>query len=633
MKYHFRHRSCAALLAGLTSLALILGGCASGPKTGEAPASALYQAFSCVVTENGEVYWKAGVDTPDGVIQEFALPDDDRTVKLTIKPDNGEKYPYLYPNGPWKLTVAEETTPAWFSAESQKAAFDALEQWKATVYRFDLAAFMNPPDPSAIAPHEPTAEDIELFRAWIASGGNPRNMVMKSVGGALGATVANELWNYLNTEFWSGFMNRANVGSVVSRTSGLKNVGAVQEGQFAAYFGSFFAALTGGQGGSAHSGAMSGANGSANGAANGAGNSGANAGGGGAEPAGREGSMGGPGNGGPQQSGGGVVNGANSGANSGAQAGGYEYGAAVTLISHGFIVSSDATTWRLHNAADGSIAYSISAAEIAADRDQGFAVIVSKDGKTYWQAGVESGDKLMQLFNLAGDGNYMQASVVPDNNMAYPYLYPDLPWKLVVKAERPAWYSRTHEEAIMAAFEEWKAFVYDFDMEGFFYFFDHLQKEPVKPTASDIALLKEWAALNPDGKSANATPDANFPWVGQSIWSDAEQYLNDAFNQAYGQCPGPTVCHGIEASLKTTLDPAVEDLIGSSVGEKALVGSFFTNTAKWKGSEGSAYPYQVCAELWKRGFIASFDGTTWRLSSGKDGAVVYTITAKALAAR
>ncbi|MDR3276305.1 MAG: hypothetical protein LBT11_03680, partial [Treponema sp.] len=158
-------------------------------------------------------------------------------------------------------------------------------------------------------------------------------------------------------------------------------------------------------------------------------------------------------------------------------------------------------------------------------------------------------------------------------------------------------------------------------------------------TASDIALLKEWAAINSDGKSAkepytvpSATPDTNYRWVGQSIWSNAEAYLNDAFNGAYGQCPGPTVCHGIEVYLGSTLDPAVEDLIGSTVGEKALVGSFFTNTEKWKGSESAAYPYQVCADLWKRGFIASFDGETWRLSSGKEGKVVYEITAKKLLA-
>ncbi|GHU48376.1 hypothetical protein FACS1894120_6800 [Clostridia bacterium] len=56
----------------------------------------------------------------------------------------------------------------------------------------------------------------------------------------------------------------------------------------------------------------------------------------------------------------------------------------------------------------------------------------------------------------------------------------------------------------------------------------------------------------------------------------------------------------------------------------------FTNAEKWKDTDSTTYPYQACAELWKRGFIASFDGENWRLSSGKDGTVVYQISAKEL---
>ncbi|MDR0504781.1 MAG: hypothetical protein LBG70_03100, partial [Bifidobacteriaceae bacterium] len=74
---------------------------------------------------------------------------------------------------------------------------------------FDLNAFMNPPDPTTITPHEPSASDIEWFNQWIVSGGNPRNMVMKSVTAAVGQTVANEMWDYLNT-VWATWMHTAN---------------------------------------------------------------------------------------------------------------------------------------------------------------------------------------------------------------------------------------------------------------------------------------------------------------------------------------------------------------------------------------------------------------------------------------
>ncbi|MDR1412811.1 MAG: hypothetical protein LBJ07_02675, partial [Actinomycetes bacterium] len=309
--------------------------------------------------------------------------------------------------------------------------------------------------------------------------------------------------------------------------------------------------------------------------------------------------------------------------------GGYEFASVVTLINNGFIVSSDATTWRLHNAADGSIAYEITVAELEASGDHAFTAIVDKDGNVYWQAGIDSAEQLIKANNLTDDDTILTVTVVPDNEKTYPYLYPDLPWKLVISDDPPSWYGRTHEKAVMVAFEKWKTYVYDFDLTGFRDFFAHLPVEPVTPTDADIALLKEWATLNPDGQSVDAVPDTNEKWVGKTIWSSAEAYLNDAFSEAYGQCPGPVVCHGIEVATSTTLDAATEDKIGSTVGEKALVGSFFTNTEKWKGIAAgtTGYPWQACVSLWKRGFIASSDGTNWRLSSGKEGTVVYTASA------
>jgi hypothetical protein len=99
---------------------------------------------------------------------------------------------------------------------------------------FDLVAFENYIAPSA---HAPTADDIAAFENWMSGGSNPRNQVLKQIQSLAGESIANELWNYCNT-IWKGWMNTANVGSVVSKASDLKNVGAMQEGMFAGYFGS-----------------------------------------------------------------------------------------------------------------------------------------------------------------------------------------------------------------------------------------------------------------------------------------------------------------------------------------------------------------------------------------------------------
>ena len=369
-------------------------------------------------------------------------------------------------------------------------------------------------------------------------------------------------------------MSKANVGSVVSQTSGLKNVGAIQEGQFAAYFGSYFADLM---------------------PARGDGFDGGNP-GGGADAA------------------------------ASADKTGYRYSAAVTLIGRGFLVSSDATTWRLHNAADGSVAYSVTAKELSAGKEQGFVVIVDEAGKTYWKAGIESSSELVSLYNVMGD--YAKAYVVPDNDNTHPYMYPDLPWKIMINGDKPSWYAQTHEDAIMAALNEWKAYVYDFDLDELLNFFAKLPAEPVAPTAADIENLRQWAEITGNAASSNNNAGNNFNWVGKSIAGDAASYLNDAFSDAHGQCPGPTVCRAIEVYLGIELEPAVEDSIGSSVGENALTAGFFANTTQ--GLSLGAYPYQACYELWRRGFVAGTDGVTWWLVSGKGGTVVYEATVKEL---
>lgn len=109
---------------------------------------------------------------------------------------------------------------------------DAARKW-ANEHGFNLGLIENYAAPNA---HQPSDSDIEAFKNWMNGGSNPRNQVMKQITELAGEQVANELWNYCNT-LWKKLMNHANVGSVVSETSGLKNVGAMQEGMFAGVFG------------------------------------------------------------------------------------------------------------------------------------------------------------------------------------------------------------------------------------------------------------------------------------------------------------------------------------------------------------------------------------------------------------
>lgn len=431
--------------------------------------------------------------------------------------------------------------------------------WQKAYPSLDLELFLQPADPTLIAPHEPTAEDIEYFTSWLEQGGNPRNQVMKQVTEAVGEEIANQMWDYLSATFWQPFMNKANVGSAVSDASGLKNVGAMQEGQFAGFFGSFFGSLfTGRDGGSD-----------------------------------------------------------------------YEFQNIVSLINDGFIVSSDGETYRLHNAADGTIAYEVAVKSIKTSDAQAFTLLLDASGQTYYQAGMDKTDELVKKFGVMLSDSLISVSVIPDpdSDVKYPYLYPDkVNWVIAINGDTPSWYNDDSKTAIMSAFEDWKAVAYDFDLEGFLAYFDTLPMEAQTPTDEEISLLKEWAVFKNDPANDDLKyADDSEPWAGSSIWEDAASYLNDTFGEVYGQCPGPTVVKGITA-LGITLDTATEDKVGSSVGEKEALGIWFTNTTKWEKSGDSTYPYAPVAKLWQKGFIPSFDGTTWRLSSGKEGTIVYEIT-------
>ena len=93
-----------------------------------------------------------------------------------------------------------------------------------------------------------------------------------------------------------------------------------------------------------------------------------------------------------------------------------------------------------------------------------------------------------------------------------------------------------------------------------------------KPTKQDIALLKQWA----------------------SVWD--------------------SVGDSVRASVWASVRVSVRASVWVSVG--AYTGSFFDI---WDGK----YKFQPAVALWERGFVASFDGKTWRLHSGEKAEIVY----------
>lgn len=131
--------------------------------------------------------------------------------------------------------------------------------------------------------------------------------------------------------------------------------------------------------------------------------------------------------------------------------------------------------------------------------------------------------------------------------------------------------------------------------------------ETHQPTAADIGNLKQYAQDLASNNKSNEPEGAD-----RDVYESVAKYINTEFGNYFGQCPGPTVAKGIEA-LGVELSSATEDKVGSSVGERDFVNSFF-------GAPSAT------ANIWRAGFLPSFDGTTYRLHSGKDGTVVYSAT-------
>jgi len=84
------------------------------------------------------------------------------------------------------------------------------------------------------------------------------------------------------------------------------------------------------------------------------------------------------------------------------------------------------------------------------------------------------------------------------------------------------------------------------------------------------------------------------------------------------------------ASVRDSVWASVRASVWASVG--AYIGSMFPAVKQWKYAPKNVqgYPYQPCVDLWKRGIVPSFDGSTWRLHVGVDARIAYEITAKKL---
>jgi len=121
------------------------------------------------------------------------------------------------------------------------------------------------------------------------------------------------------------------------------------------------------------------------------------------------------------------------------------------------------------------------------------------------------------------------------------------------------------------------------------------------PKIDTHALMEEWASVRASVWDS----------VRASVWASVRASV------------GASVWDSVGDSVGDSVWDSVWDSVGASVG--AYVGSLFPGIHTWRYTDLDA-PWDSLRKLWLGGYVPSFDGTSWRLHSGTDAAIVHTWT-------
>ena len=224
-----------------------------------------------------------------------------------------------------------------------------------------------------------------------------------------------------------------------------------------------------------------------------------------------------------------------------------------------------------------------------------FSCIVMKSGDVKWKFGVDSHDEILEQYGIRDQNvepdelEFARVEVTPDNG---DYLFPDR-WTLRVDERiKPKWFTASYELFVMDEHKKWVA-----ELDRVL-----IRKKIINPlslecksvTEDDVALLRVWASVRA--------------------------------SVSYSVCD--SVCDSVRASVRDSVWDSVRDSVRASVWASVrdsvwgYIGSFFSlPKEKWLNCQNvpfKKHPFESVVELWERGLVPSFDGTTWRLHGGKN---------------
>jgi hypothetical protein len=155
------------------------------------------KAFSAIVTKNGDVLWKMGVDSHEEIIRlhnlsDKQLPPDFARVEIT--PKNGN---YLFPDT-WVFRLDERATPEWWSPAYQVFAEEAREKWYSELEKMLNKKQIINPLKDVQPPKKITKKHIMLLKKWHSVWQSVEHSVgqsvWQSVEHSVGQSVGQSAW-------------------------------------------------------------------------------------------------------------------------------------------------------------------------------------------------------------------------------------------------------------------------------------------------------------------------------------------------------------------------------------------------------------------------------------------------------
>ena len=275
-----------------------------------------------------------------------------------------------------------------------------------------------------------------------------------------------------------------------------------------------------------------------------------------------------------------------------------------------------------------------------------FSAIVTRNKKVYWKLGIDGHNELVEEFKLK---DKVRGKIIPIEITPKDYLRMKEPsekngWTFEFDDGCPNWWSPSFEKATWNACKEWYNQVIKLVnwKEA---------RKPIHPfklkivrkvTIKQKVLLKKWDSVgNSVGDSVwNSMWNSVGNSVGNSVWNSVRNSVWNSVRNSVWNSVGDSVWKSVGNSVGDSVWNSMWNSVGNSVGDSVwdsvwgYTGSlFYLRRSQWKYTEKikiKGYPFQCVVDLWKQGLVPSFDGSKWRLHSGKKAKIVFEISQKEL---